>query len=107
MRLLLLLVIISCGTTRPAKSPYPPQPIEWQHEEIHVAQQKKDGWKFYWRYLFSSACRVQYEAEAYAVQARAGCPIDGPNGLAACLSGPLYGHPCTEAEAAAAIRKFL
>src|SRR5512138_27418 len=37
------------------------------HEGVHVEQQRRDGWSFYWRYIVSPRRRMEYEAEAYAV----------------------------------------
>lgn len=71
-----------------------------QHEAVHVAQQKKDGARFYFRYVFAPRWRVQYEAEAYAVNFLAGCSLAD---LARSLSGPLYLWPCSFNRAAAAI----
>jgi hypothetical protein len=82
-------------------------PLDLAHEAVHVEQQRVDGWRFYVRYVLSRGWRVRYEAPAYAVQARAGCPVEGERGLAAQLAGPLYLWPCSRAEAAQAIRSFL
>ena len=82
-------------------------PLDLAHEAVHVEQQRADGWRFYVRYVFSRRWRVRYEARAYAVQARAGRPIEGEHGLAAQLAGPLYLWPCSRAEAAEAIRSSL
>ena len=67
------------------------------HEAEHVRQQERDGWKFYFRYLFSRKWRAAYEAEGYAVQVK-----DNPNNLdwaARALSGSLYLWPCSFEEA--------
>ncbi len=79
-------------------------PLDLEHEAVHVAQQERDRWRFLLRYVFVPSWRVRYEAEAYAVQARAGCPIDE---LAGFLSGPLYLWPCSREVAAAAIREAM
>lgn len=75
------------------------------HEQVHVEQQKRDGWRFYWRYLSSRWWRMMYEAEAYAESAR--WPGAKISGLAWYLSGKTYGHCCTYEEAEEAIRSFL
>jgi hypothetical protein len=76
-----------------------------EHELVHVAQQERDGaWRFYVRYLFSARWRVRYESEAYAVQARAGVPVER---LAATLAGPLYLWPTSRWLTEAAIRRWL
>ena len=70
------------------------------HEAVHVAQQRRDGWRFYLRYAFSARWRVRYEAEAYAVNFRNGGRLER---LARTLAGPLYLWPCTVEEARAGI----
>jgi hypothetical protein len=77
------------------------------HELVHVRQQAADPTWFWLSYLFLPEWRLRWEAEAYAVQARARCPIDGEHGLAAYLSGPAYLWPGSQAQAAARIRDFL
>ena len=82
--------------------------LDLDHEAVHCAQQTRDGMsRFLFRYVFSPTWRVRYEAAAYAVQARAGCVIDGDHGLAAVLAGPLYLWPCSREVAAAAIREAM
>jgi hypothetical protein len=77
------------------------------HELVHVRQQA-DGPLWFWAsYLLSPSWRLRWEAEAYAVQARAGCPIDGDHGLAEYLSGPAYLWAGTKVEAGKKIREFL
>lgn len=73
------------------------------HEMVHIEQQRRDGLlRFGWRYLISKRWRVAYEAEAYAVDVRSGrLSLDR---AAAHLSGPLYWHACSYAEARAAIQ---
>jgi hypothetical protein len=77
------------------------------HELVHVRQQAAQPVWFWVSYLLLPEWRLRWEAEAYAVQARARCPIDGDHGLAAYLSGPAYLWPASRAEAAAAIRLYL
>ena len=77
------------------------------HELIHVRQQAAHPVWFWVSYLLLPRWRLRWEAEAYAVQARARCPIDGDHGLAAYLSGPAYLWPASQAQAAAAIRAYL
>lgn len=74
--------------------------VTLRHEEIHVQQQKRDGWRFYARYVFSAKWRVKYEAEAFVEEFVSGYSIDL---LATFLSGPLYLRPCTWEEAREAI----
>lgn len=77
------------------------------HELVHVRQQAAHPVWFWVSYLLLPEWRLRWEAEAYAVQARARCPIDGEHGLAAYLSGPAYLWPGSRAQAAAAIRRHL
>ena len=77
------------------------------HELVHVRQQAEHPAWFWVSYLLRPDWRLRWEAEAYAMQARARCPIDGAHGLAAYLSGPAYLWPASQAEAAAAIRSYL
>jgi hypothetical protein len=77
------------------------------HELVHVRQQADGPLRFWATYLLSPRWRLRWEAEAYAVQARAGCPIDGDQGLAAYLSGPAYFWVATRDEAARRIREYL
>jgi hypothetical protein len=76
------------------------------HELVHVRQQAQSPLWFWVSYATSPRWRLRWEAEAYAVQARAGCPIDGDDGLAAYLSGPAYLWTSTPAEAAREIGAF-
>ena len=48
-----------------------------QHERVHIRQQR-DGWwlGFAWRYLTSRRWQLIYEAEAYAVDYRAGRNVE-------------------------------
>lgn len=39
-----------------------------EHEKVHLKQQKKDGIKFFFKYIFSKKARYEYELEAYAHQ---------------------------------------
>ena len=82
------------------------------HEIVHVGQMKAHPVWYWVSYflllpLFWSPYRVDWEAEAYAVQARAGCPIDGDTGLAAGLSSWKYGWPCRRATAVDAIKRYV
>ena len=77
------------------------------HELVHVRQQAQGPLWFWASYVLSPRWRLRWEAEAYAVQARARCPIDGENGLAAYLSGPAYLWTATQEDAGREIRKFL
>jgi hypothetical protein len=77
------------------------------HELVHVRQQAAGPLWFWSSYVVSPSWRLRWEAEAYAVQARAGCPIDGEHGLAAYLSGPAYLWTATQVEAGKKIREFL
>ncbi len=76
------------------------------HELVHVRQQERSPARFWWSYLTSPRSRLLWEAEAYAVHARAGCPVDGEHGLAAYLSGPAYLWTGSREEARAAILGF-
>jgi hypothetical protein len=77
------------------------------HERVHVRQQADSPLWFWWSYATSSRWRLRWEAEAYAVQARAGCPVDGDHGLAAYLSGPAYLWAASQEEARLAIVGYL
>jgi len=77
------------------------------HEQVHVRQQAASPLWFWWSYATSSRWRLRWEAEAYAVQARAGCPVDGDHGLAAYLSGPAYLWTANREEARLAILGYL
>jgi hypothetical protein len=72
------------------------------HELVHVAQQRRDGWRFYLRYVFSRAWRVRYEAEAYRVDVASGRMT--AERAARYLSGPLYLWPCSYEKALTALR---
>ena len=83
------------------------------HELVHVKQQREHRFWFWFSYVFFplpffwNPWRMKWEAEAYAVQARAGCPVEGPNSLSAVLSGAMYGWCCRKQRAADAIRRWL
>ncbi|MEY2667508.1 MAG: hypothetical protein RJA59_146 [Pseudomonadota bacterium] len=81
-------------------------PFTLGHELVHVRQQADAPARFWWTYLTSPRARLRFEAEAYAVHARAGCPVDGDHGLAAYLSGPAYLWTGSRAEAREAILSF-
>lgn len=72
------------------------------HEIVHVEQQRRDGIRFYLRYVFSPSWRVRYEAEAYALDVREGRTT--AERAARILSGSLYLWPCSYETALAAIR---
>lgn len=76
------------------------------HELVHVRQQAAHPVWFWVSYLLLPSWRLRWEAEAYAVHARARCPIDGEAGLAAYLSGPAYLWVASREAAAAEIRRF-
>lgn len=79
------------------------------HELVHVKQQKEYFWKFwFWELLFPLpiiwSWRYKCEAEAYAVQVRAGYSIDA---MASIISGWKYLWPCRKKTAIAEIQKYL
>jgi hypothetical protein len=81
------------------------------HELVHVRQQADWGLWFFVAYILLlpigwNPWRREWEAEAFAVHARHGYPIEGDRGLAAMLAGAQYGWCCRQDEAAAAIRKW-
>ncbi len=83
-----------------------------EHELVHVSQQAEHGLWFWLSYLVLlpigwNPWRRRWEGEAYAVQAKAGCPIDGPNGLAQYMAGAAYGWCCREKDAALEIRRWM
>lgn len=84
------------------------QQVPWSlgHELVHVRQQAEHGAWFWVSYLALPAWRLRWEAEAWAVNARAGSPIDGDRGIAAYLSGPAYLWVASREEAAAAVRAW-
>lgn len=81
-------------------------PFAVGHELVHVRQQAPSPVRFWWTYATSPRARLLWEAEAYAVHARAGCPVDGDHGLAAYLSGPAYLWTGSREEARRAILEF-
>lgn len=79
------------------------------HEAIHARQQHEHPLWFWLSYLFLlpvlwNPYRARWEAEAYAVQAKAGVPVES---LAAYLAGPSYGWCCRKATAEKLIREYL
>lgn len=76
------------------------------HERVHERQQREHPWRFWFGYIFWPPTRARLEAEAYAVEAGAGYPIGGDNGLAAKLSGYLYLWCCSRGKAAALIESY-
>ena len=76
------------------------------HEQVHAKQQARMGWKFWALYLLWPPGRARLEAEAYAIQANAGCPVEGDNGLAAYLSGWAYLFCCSRARARQLIEEY-
>ncbi len=79
------------------------------HELVHVRQQADHPVWFWVSYLLLLPCgwnpwRMRWEAEAYAVQVRAGQSIEG---VARAIAGPLYGWCCRPKAAEEAIRRFL
>lgn len=81
-------------------------PFTVGHELVHVRQQEGSPFGFWWTYATSARARLLWEAEAYAVHARAGCPVEGEHGLAAYLSGPAYLWTGSREEARRAILEF-
>lgn len=45
------------------------------HERVHVDQQRRDGWRWYWRYKTSREARFEYEVPAHRAAVLAGEPI--------------------------------
>lgn len=84
------------------------EPYRWPtliaHESVHLEQQQRDGlFRFLWRYLTNPHARLEYEAEAIAVEvsqsnpaARAGL-IDW---YAQALAGKPYRHAASSPMAA-------
>ncbi len=78
------------------------------HELVHVRQQAEHPVWFWVSYLLLlplgwNPWRMRWEAEAYAVQVRAGQSIAS---VASVMAGPLYGWCCRRKEAEAAVRRF-
>ena len=76
------------------------------HELVHGRQQAERPVWFWVSYATSPRWRLRWEAEAYAVQARAGCPIDGEHGLAAYLARRAWLWPATADDARREILRF-
>jgi hypothetical protein len=79
------------------------------HELVHVRQQAEHPIWFWVSYLLLlpvgwNPWRMRWEAEAYAVQVRAGCPVEA---AARAIAGPLYGWCCRRKAAEEAIRRAL
>ena len=79
------------------------------HELVHVRQQAEHPVWFWLSYLLLlpigwNPWRVHWEAEAYAVQARAGCTVES---VARVIAGPMYGWCCRRKTAEEALRRFL
>jgi hypothetical protein len=88
---------------------FPGTPSLLAHELVHVRQQVERPIWFWVSYLLLlplgwNPWRMRWEAEAYAVQVRAGWSIES---AARAIAGPLYGWCCRRAGAEAAIREFL
>ena len=81
---------------------YKDDPVVLSHEQIHVLQYAREGlFKFLFLYLFAlpllwNPWRARWEAEAYAVNVRAGASIQA---CAKVISGSGYLWPCRQAHA--------
>jgi hypothetical protein len=81
-----------------------------EHELVHSRQQAEFGWWFWFSYiffplpLFWNPWRMKWEAEAYAVQVRAGCKLDE---ISKIMTGMTYGWCCRQMQAEAAIKRWL
>ena len=87
----------------------PASELTLAHELVHVRQQAEHPIWFWVSYVFLmpigwNPWRARWEAEAYAVQARAGHPVES---LARVIAGPMYGWCCRRRTAEQAIRRFL
>ena len=79
------------------------------HELVHVRQQAEHPVWFWVSYLLLlpigwNPWRMRWEAEAYAVQVRAGYTVES---VASVIAGPMYGWCCRRKSAEDAVRKFL
>jgi Domain of unknown function (DUF4157) len=79
------------------------------HELVHVRQQAEHPVWFWVSYVLLfpfgwNPWRMRWEAEAYAVQVRAGCTVEE---VARAIAGPLYGWCCRRKAAEDAVRRFL
>ena len=63
------------------------------HEQVHHRQQRKDGWKWYLKYIFSTSYRFEQELQAYRTQAefvKIQYNVDIKEGVAKALSSKTY-----------------
>ena len=85
-------------------------PVVLAHETIHTLQYAREGWlKFlflYWLVFPAlwNPWRARWEAEAYAVNVRAGAPIDWAMKT---VAGPLYLWPCRHDQALALLKEYV
>jgi hypothetical protein len=100
--LLFWCVAITFGRTVFIRRTYKDDPVVLAHETIHVLQYHREGFlKFLFLYAFAlpvgwNPWRARWEAEAFAVNVRAG------QGLRACadqIAGPSYLWPCSHEKA--------
>jgi hypothetical protein len=84
-------------------------PVIMAHETIHTLQYKREGVvRFLFLYAFVlpfiwNPWRARWEAEAYAVNVRAG---DSADWCASQISGPSYLWPCRKATALALLKEY-
>jgi hypothetical protein len=88
---------------------FPADPLTLAHELVHFRQQAEHPIWFWVSYLLLlpfgwNPWRMRWEAEAYAVQVRAGCTVEA---TARVMAGPLYGWCCRRGQAERAIREIL
>jgi hypothetical protein len=87
----------------------PGSTVTLAHELVHVRQQAEHPIWFWVSYLFLlpfgwNPWRMRWEAEAYAVQVRAGYTVES---VALVIAGPMYGWCCRRKAAEEAVRRFL
>ena len=107
--LLFWAIAITLGHLIFIRKAYKDDPVVLAHETIHVLQFKREGlFGYLFLYLFCLPClynpwRARWEAEAYAVNVRAGASLQA---CAKVISGPSYLWPCRQAEAVRLITSF-
>jgi hypothetical protein len=77
------------------------------HERVHERQQREMGFKFWALYIFWPPARARLEAEAYALDAICGVPVEGPNSLSTVLSSYAYLWCCSQAKAVELIKGYM
>ena len=107
--LLFWAIAITLGHLIFIRKAYKDDPVVLAHETIHVLQFKREGlFGYLILYLFClpflwNPWRARWEAEAYAVNVRAGASLQA---CAKIISGPSYLWPCRQSRAEALLTSF-